>query len=102
MQIVRCQAFASACAFVDTVWLAYRSSAHLPQLGFLTTARLAKYDGRAAIPPLFCSPFMRHDSARRILLAIIHAAGIFLTAILIDIVLAASYLLSSTPPASSR
>jgi len=36
------------------------------------------------------------QSSRRILLAIFHAAGI-----LIDIVLVASYLLSSTPPASS-
>jgi len=35
-------------------------------------------------------------SSRRVLLAIIHAAGI-----VIDIVLVASYLLSSTPPASS-
>jgi len=95
--------------------------ARLPQLGSLTTARLPKSTARAAIPPLFSSPFnTRHHRTRRILLAMYHprwaasstpssstsyssrrllfaivlAAGI-LTTILTDIVLVASYCTTS-------
>jgi len=74
----------------------------LPLIGTLTTVRLAKYDGTGcnSTPSFFSFYPTCHHRTRPILLAIIHAAGI-LTAILIDIVLIASYLLSSTPPASS-
>ena len=71
--------------------------ARLPQLGLLNTTAWA------TSPPLFSSTFIIsyarpvHSSH----LAIIHAAGINLTAILINIVLVASYLMSSMPPASS-
>ena len=71
--------------------------ARLPQLGLLNTT------ARAASPPLFSSTFIvsyarpAHSSH----LAIIHAASINLSAILINIVLVASYLMLSMPPASS-
>ena len=71
--------------------------ARLPQLGLLNTT------ARAASLPLFSSTFIisfmrpAHSSH----LAIIHAAGINLTAILINIVLVVSDLMSSMPPALS-
>ena len=71
--------------------------ARLPQHGLLNTTAWA------TSPPLFSFTFiisyarLAHSSH----LAIIHAAGINLTAILINIVLVASYLMSSMPPASS-
>ena len=69
----------------------------LPQLGLLNTA------ARATSQPLFSSSFiisyMRPAHCSH--LAIIHAAGINPTAILINIVLVASYLMSSMPLASS-
>jgi len=72
-------------------------SARLPQLGLLNMT------ARAASPPLFSSTFIisyvrpAHSSH----LAIIHATGINLTAILINIVLITSYLMSFMPLASS-
>jgi len=71
--------------------------ARLQQLGWLNTT------ARATSPPLFSSTFIisyarpAHSSH----LAIIYAAGINLTAILINIILVASYLMSSMPLASS-
>jgi len=71
--------------------------ARLPQLSLLNTT------ARAASPPHFSSTSIisyarpAHSSH----LAIIHAAGINLTAILINIVLVASYLMSSTLTAST-
>jgi len=73
------------------------SLACLPQLGLLNTMAWA------TSPPLFSSTLIisyvrpAHSSH----LAIIHAAGINLTTTLINIVLVASYLMSSMPPASS-
>jgi len=96
MQLVRCQAFASACASVR-----FRP---------LTTDRhpffllLSSYAPPSHSSHLTCYHLCRRHSHRhrtcRVLLAIIHAAGI-LTAILIDIVHVASYSLLSLRPASS-
>ena len=71
--------------------------AHLPQLGLLNMMAWA------TSPPLFSSTFIISYTrpAHSSYLAIIHTAGINLTAILINIVLVTFYLMSSTPPASS-
>jgi len=79
MQLAMCQTFASACASV--------------QLGSYTQLLgLLHMMARASIPHLFSSiVHTRHHHTRRILLAIILAAGI-----LIDIVLIASCLVWQT------
>ena len=110
MQLARCQAFASACAFV--------------QFGSLTTARLAEYDGTKSTPFFFyfhhiiCTtsallpscyhPRCRHQPHRhpyqyrtcRVLLDVIHAAGILFSSTSysprLDVIHAAGILFSST------
>jgi len=88
----------AASILIDIVLVASYVLSSMPPASSSTSysSRLTCYHPRRRHPH-------RHPHRHRtrcVLLAIIYAAGI-LTAILIDIVLVASYLLSSTPPASS-
>ena len=76
MQLLRCLAFASACAFVRFGTLTAARHA-LPQLGTLTTAPLAKHDGTGRNSSPFFSAFHHTyvHRTRRILLAIILATA---------------------------
>jgi len=97
MQLARCQVFASASAFVRFGSLTATRRTYHRSASLHTTAQLAKYDGtgRNSTPFFFSFHRTRHYSTRRLLLAIIHAAGIILSAILINIVLVTSYCTTS-------
>jgi len=93
MQLVRCQAFASACAFIDTVWLAYHSLAPLPLHDFLN-----RQHGPQLHPFfLLLSIHATIVLVASYLLCIIDTAGSLLNAILIDIVLFAPRLIRDCP-----
>jgi len=97
MQLARRQAFASARAFVRFGLLTAALHTYQCLASLHTTAWLAKYDGMGRNSTPFFFSFHRTcpHSTCRVLLAIIHAAGILLTAIPIDIVLVTSYCTTS-------
>jgi len=73
MQLARCQAFASASAFVRFRLLTAARRTYHCFASLHTTARLAKYDGmgRNSTPFFFSFHRTRHQSTRRVLLAMI-------------------------------